>query len=31
MNATAARYAVHRERELAFEKAYAVWEYANTP
>ncbi|HSV97218.1 MAG TPA: hypothetical protein VLM75_09810, partial [Spirochaetota bacterium] len=31
MNATAARYALYRERELAFEKAYAVWEYANTP
>ncbi|MGV7931149.1 MAG: hypothetical protein AB2L13_19980 [Spirochaetota bacterium] len=31
MNATAERYAVYRERELAWEKAYAVWEYANTP
>ena len=31
MNATAARYAVYRERELSWEKAYSVWEYANTP
>ena len=31
MNATAARYAVYRERELSWEKAYSVREYANTP